>query len=116
MYKTKIDSFINYNFFNNTIDKDSKSDSPNNEGLKSTISSSSEKYNRIAENFISQIKMSQDDVLNNKKTDLDIQYEIVSNPEIVMENLTNRVNELEEMMSNLERSIGNWNIVTILFA
>ena len=113
MYKSKIDSFINYNFFNNTIDKDTKSDFLNNEGSKSAISSSSEKYNRITENFISQIKMSQDDVLNNKKTDLDIHYEIVSNPEIVMENLTNRVNELEEMMSNLERSIGNWNIVTI---
>ncbi len=114
LYKSKIDSFINYNVFNNTTGDGSSSDVSKDSGVKKEFTSLCEKYNRIAENLISQIKLSQNDIINNNVSDLNIQYEVVSNPEIIMENLTNRVNELEDMISNLERSIGNWNIVILL--
>ena len=111
-YKIKIDSFINYTVFNNTLATSANNrQSGNSHAGKEEYTSICEKYNRIAENLVSQIKLSQNDIINNNVSDLNINYEIVSNPEIIMENLTNRVNELEDMVSNLEQSIGNWNMV-----
>lgn len=111
LYKSKIDSFINYKHFNNTSESVNDVDLSTGASRKKEFTSLCEKYSRITENLISQIKLSQNDIIDNNVTDLNIQYEVISNPEIIMENLTNRVNELEDMISNLERSLGNWNIV-----
>jgi hypothetical protein len=115
LYKTKIDAFINYDVFNNldnlkNADEDDSASS--NSSTKNEFYSLFEKYNRITENLISQIKLSENDVINQNSRDINIKYEIYANPEMQMENLLNRITELEDLVTNLERTIGNWNIVS----
>jgi hypothetical protein len=112
LYKNKIDSFINYNIFHDTINENSSGDKDKSL-TKTEFISIVEKYDRLTENLISQIKLNQNDVLNNNKTDFNVQYEIIANAEYIMENLTQKVDDLEEIISNFEKCIGNWNIVRI---
>ncbi len=118
LYKTKIDAFINYDVFNKidseTDENSADSSKEKSEFLKKDFYSNFEKYNRITENLLSQIKQTEHDMIHKNTQDLNIKYEIFSNPEFQMENLQNRISELEELMSNLEKTIGNWNLVNNL--
>lgn len=38
-------------------------------------------------------------------------YEIYCNPENEIEILSSKLSEIEEMINNIEKSIGNWDIV-----
>lgn len=124
LYKTKIDAFLNYEMFNklsqqNQAEDDEKSDSGSvveNHSISSKnnladFNSNFEKYNRITENLISQIKLTENDYINKTNQDLIVKYEILANPEMQMENLLDRITELEDMINGLERTLGNWNIV-----
>jgi hypothetical protein len=124
LYKTKIDAFVNYDMFNkigmtNTTEEGSeKSDSGNENNsiiVKNEFFSVFDKYNRITENLISQIKLTENDLINKNWQDLNVKYEIYANPEMQMENLLNRITELEDMITNLERTIGNWSLVNLFY-
>lgn len=111
LYKTKIDAFINYDYFNESTSANDSMDNSKGEIQKKEFYNMFEKYDKITEHLISQIKLKQNDVINNKFDDFNIKYEIVANPEMEMETLLNRMTELEDMLSSLERSVGNWEIV-----
>lgn len=118
-YKSKVDAFINYDIFNNIHNPDflesegdadkSNSNNSSSDNIKN-FTSNFEKYNRITENLLNIIKASQDDVINGKET-FEVTYEILANPEKEIDNLTERINEMEDLINNLERTIGNWAIV-----
>jgi len=123
IYKSKVDAFINYDIFNNMhnpnflesegdLDK-SNSCNSSKENIKN-FSSNFEKYNRITENLLNIIKASQNDVINGHEN-FDFTYEIMANPEKEIDNLTERISEMEDLINNLERKIGNWAIVTFQF-
>jgi hypothetical protein len=107
LYKSKIDAFIDYNLFNKTNNDDSQADD------RKDFQSIFDKYNRLTENLITQVKQNEKDILNDKFNNFNIKYEICANPQLQMESLIERVDELEEMMNNLENNIGNWNIVIL---
>lgn len=111
LYKKKIDAFINYDIYNNLNEDDSSEKSPNNSISKVAFNSLFDKYNRLTENLLSQIKISENDILKNNSGDLNISYEIYANPEMQLETLNSRLNELEDMVNSLERSIGSWGSV-----
>jgi hypothetical protein len=117
LYKNKIDAFINYDIFNKLDEEEGKDDEEKDKSQsmsstkKEEFQSIFEKYNRITENLLSQIKLSQADVLNGVDPEFNIKYEICANPEQTMENLFSRISELEDMVNQLERAIGNWAIV-----
>jgi len=123
IYKSKVDAFINYDIFNNMhnpnflesegdLDK-SNSCNSSKENIKN-FSSNFEKYNRITENLLNIIKASQNDVINGHEN-FDFTYEIMANPEKEIDNLNERISEMEDLINNLERKIGNWAIVTFQF-
>jgi hypothetical protein len=118
IYKSKIDAFVDYNLFNNPgISDDNSEDHSNNGSMvvnKSEFTSIFEKYNRITDNLISIIKQYENDILNNNVANVNIKYEICSNPQIQMESLIERVGELEEKLSTLEKNLGNWDIVIFI--
>jgi hypothetical protein len=107
LYKSKLDAFINYNVYNKTADDSQSGDELDTKDFKSIF----DKYNRLTENLITHVKQNEKDILNNNFNDFNIKYEICSNPQMQMENLIERVGELEEMLNNLENNIGNWDIV-----
>lgn len=123
IYKSKIDAFINYDIYNNIhnpdfleaediADKSVSNNSVSKDNIKN-FSSNFEKYNRITENLLSIIKASENDVINGQEK-FSFSYEIFANPEKEIDNLTERINEMEDLINNLERTIGNWAIVIIL--
>lgn len=59
MYKTKIDAFVNYDLFNDQSGNDSdKSDISSDKSIKiKEFTSLFDKYNRVTENLISQVKV-----------------------------------------------------------
>ena len=99
IYKSKIDAFVDYNLFNNPGMSDDNSEGHSSNGSlevnKSEFTSIFEKYNRITDNLISIIKQYENDVLNNNVSNVNIKYEICSNPQIQMESLIERVGELD---------------------
>jgi hypothetical protein len=108
VYKRKIDAFVDYKIFNNE-----ESDNEDNIPSKNEFNSIFDKYNMITDNLISQIKHSQNDVLTNNTNTMNIKYEILANPEMQMESLIERISELEVILSDLEKNIGTWDIVSI---
>ena len=66
----------------------------------------------MTENLLNIIKTSENDVIQDLGK-YDFTYEIFANPEKEVDNLTGRINELEDQINNLERTIGNWAIVNI---
>lgn len=118
LYKTKIDAFIDYDIFNNINNPNyfeneevSNDDSVSSNSVKK-FSSNFEKYNRMTENLLNIIKTSENDVIQDLGK-YDFTYEIFANPEKEVDNLTGRINELEDQINNLERTIGNWAIVNL---
>jgi hypothetical protein len=119
LYKTKIDAFLNYDLFNKSskmVESDEegsqKSNSANNSAImKNEFNSIFEKYNRISDNLISQIKSAENGIINNQSENFHIKYEIVANPDLTIEHLTNKIAELEDKINYLEKAIGNWSIV-----
>ncbi len=119
LYKTKIDAFLNYDLFNKSskmVESDEegsqKSNSANNSAImKNEFNSLFEKYNRISDNLISQIKSAENGIINNQSENFHIKYEIVANPDLTIEHLTNKIAELEDKINYLEKAIGNWSIV-----
>jgi len=59
VYKTKIDAFVNYDLFNDQSGNDSdKSDISSDKSIKiKEFTSLFDKYNRVTENLISQVKV-----------------------------------------------------------
>lgn len=128
LYKSKIDAFINYEIFNKLHEDEDEDEDENSQKDKSESNNNSvitdnkqefvsvfEKYNRITQNLLSIVKMNENDILNNNFGDVNVKYEICSNPEMQIETLMNRLSELEDMVTTLERSIGNWNLVCIIY-
>jgi hypothetical protein len=115
LYKAKIDAFIDYNIFKKTDDDsidDDKSSLSTSKIDKKEFQSSFDKYVRITENLISQVKQNEKDILSNQLGgDFNIKYEICANPQMQMESLVEKIGQLEDMMNNLENNIGNWDIV-----
>ncbi len=121
VYKSKIDAFVNYDIYNNIHNPDflesednyDKFSSQNSNISKDEIknfSSNFDKYNRITENLLSIIKSSENDVIKGEEK-FSFSYEIFANPEKEIDNLTERINEMEDQINNLERTVGNWAIV-----
>jgi hypothetical protein len=111
LYKSKIDAFIDYGIYAKTTDD---SGNASDDSISSTnFQSIFEKYTRLTENLITQVKQHEVGVLNNKGGNFNIKYEICANPQLQMESLIERVGELEEMMNNLENNIGIWDIVNV---
>lgn len=133
--KHKIDAFINYDLFNridesdNSSDEeesnedksnDSKGDEDKSEGSqkesksednKDKVYSKFERYSRITNNLLSQIKQFENDLTEGKeKINQKVDYKVVSNPITEMETLTNRVGELEDLINKLEKTVGNWDM------
>ncbi len=50
--------------------------------------------------------------MNQEKGSSNVLYEIYGNPENEIEILSSKLSEIEEMINNIEKSIGNWDIVT----
>lgn len=122
IYKSKVDAFINFDIFNNIhnpeflesegdLDK-SNSINSSKDNINKTFTSNFEKYNRITENLLNIIKSSQNDVINGQDK-YAFTYEILANPEKEIDNLSERINEMEDLINTLERTIGNWAIVII---
>ncbi len=119
LYKTKIDAFLNYDLFNKSSkleesdeEGSQKSNSANNSVvMKNEFNSLFEKYNRISDNLISQIKSAENGIINNQSENFNVKYEIVANPDLTIEHLTNKIAELEDKINYLEKAIGNWGIV-----
>jgi len=119
IYKSKVDAFVNFELFNNihnpdyleneeSLDK-STSNNSSRDNIKN-FSSNFEKYTRLTENLLSVIKASENDVINGQEK-YDFTYEIFANPEKEIDNLTERINVMEDLINNLERVVGNWAIV-----
>jgi predicted RNA-binding protein with RPS1 domain len=52
--------------------------------------------------------------LNQEKGANSVIYEIYGNPENEIEILSTKLSEVEELINNIEKSIGNWDIVNLL--
>ena len=139
--KHKIDAFINYDLFNridesDNSDDDEESNKSNNskeededksqksgegsqnesksEDNKDKVYSKFERYSRITNNLLSQIKQFENDLTEGKeKINSKVDYKVVSNPITEMETLTNRVGELEDLINKLEKTVGNWDMFKI---
>lgn len=119
LYKTKIDAFINFDLYNNRNNpnylEDDESNQSNSNSASSidnikNFSSNFEKYNRITENLLNIIKNAENDSINGEPKH-SIIYEVFSNPDKELDNLGERISELDEVLNNVERVIGNWSIV-----
>jgi hypothetical protein len=118
LYKTKIDAFINFDIFNNRNNHDyleegenlEEASSENSKDDKKNFSSNFDKYNRITENLLNIIKNSENDTIAGIGKH-SIVYEVFSNPEKELDNLGERISELDEYLNNIERMIGNWSNV-----
>ena len=127
--KNKVDAFINYNYFNSLdeIESDSEekddlsSENSGNEGEekekkkeekkpKEKVYSIFGKYTRISENLLNKLKNINNDILNNEIKNQQIIYKLNSNPDNQLIILNNKLNELGNLITNLEKTIGNWNL------
>jgi hypothetical protein len=127
--KNKVDAFINYNYFNSLdeIESDSEekddlsSENSGNEGeekekkkeekkTKEKVYSIFGKYTRISENLLNKLKNINNDILNNEIKNQQIIYKLNSNPDNQLIILNNKLNELGNLITNLEKTIGNWNL------
>ena len=83
LYKTKIDAFLNYELFNqndedmNNSQEEERSHNSSVSVTKKEFPSLFDKYNRITENLLSQIKLKENDVLSNNFSDFNVKYEII---------------------------------------
>lgn len=135
--KQKIDAFINYDLFNRIDESDQSSDEDEEENLNESKSQKSEKseegskkeeddenkekvysiferYSRITNNLLSQIKQFENDLTEGKETiNTKVNYKVISNPITEMETLTSRVGDLEDLINSLEKTIGNWEVFKI---
>ena len=111
----KIDAFINFDIFNNRNNFDYLEEGENQQGRNSenskddikNFSSNFDKYNRITENLLNIIKNAENDTIEGLAKH-SIVYEVISNPEKELDNLGERISELDEVLNNIERMIGNW--------
>lgn len=120
LYKTKIDAFINFDIFNNRNNSNYLEEGENSQSVSENsvvsqddvknFSSNFGKYNRITENLINIIKNAENDTITGESKH-SIVYEVYANPEKELDNLGERISELDEVLNNLERMIGNWSIV-----
>lgn len=131
--KNKIDAFINYDLFNRIDESDQSSDEDEEENSnesksqkseerskkeedenKEKVYSTFERYSRITNNLLSQMKQFENDLTEDKEAiSTKVNYKIISNPITEMETLTSRVGDLEDLINSLEKTIGNWEMFKI---
>jgi hypothetical protein len=111
--KKKLDAFINYDLFNKRNDSDEeeeeeeeKKENKNNNTEK--YYSIYDKYDRLSDNLLSKIKDIENNILNDKNKE--IEYKIECNPSNNLNSLSKKLNELEILISNLEKKVGNWDL------
>ena len=110
--KKKLDAFINYDLFNKRNDseeeeeEEEKKENKNNNTEK--YYSIYDKYDRLSDNLLSKIKDIENNILNDKNKE--IEYKIECNPSNNLNSLSKKLNELEFLISNLEKKVGNWDL------
>ena len=113
--KNKIDAFINYDLFNSrnevSQEKENKEENKENEVNENNekLYSLYDKYDRLSDNLLMKIKDIENNIINDNNNN-EIEYTIESNPSNNLNILINRLNELEESLSDLEKKIGNWDL------
>ena len=119
LYKTKIDSFIDYNIFNNKESTDRSHSNEINDSQSSAnpkqLTSLNEHNDILTKGLIAKLKIIEDEFTNNNnKNNLEsVQYQILASPENEIQTLGCRLNSLDTEISNLERSIGDWSLVSL---
>ena len=106
--KKKIDAFIDYDLFNNRNEDDSNNKEKNDENNEK-LYSLYDKYDRLSDNLLMKIKDIENNIINENNHN-EIEYKIESNPSNNLNVLINSLNELEELISDLEKKIGNWDL------
>lgn len=121
-YKSKVDSFIDYKIFektaNDKIEEDgsaSFNDDSKASTSKQELNSINQKNEILTKTLISKVKLIEQQLVETKDSNLNIKYEIISSPENDIESLASKLNNLDTQISNLERTIGEWSLVSILF-
>lgn len=111
LYKSKLDSFIDYKVFSNKDESDqenSKNSIKNEKNFKSL-----NEYNSIlTNNIISRVKMIEEEIQNTGKSNSCVQYELLVSPEFEIETLTERLTNIDMEITQLERTIGDWSLVS----
>ena len=113
--KNKIDAFINYDLFNSrnevSQEKENKEENKENEVNENNekLYALYDKYDRLSDNLLMKIKDIENNIINDNNNN-EIEYTIESNPSNNLNILINRLNELEESLSDLEKKIGNWDL------
>lgn len=132
--KKTIDAFINYTLLNKGEESEENNDSDESDGQdahytaennsnkkednKETQSISTEenpkyysayeRYNRLSENLLSQVKQLENDLIAGNNKDSKIEYEITMNKVTEEEDLNNRLNALEDSITHIEKDVGKW--------
>lgn len=124
LYKTKLDSFVNYKVFedrNSYEDLNCNDNNKANNNLShSKSSTNNNNYNSLskrndilANDLLSKIKIMEEQMLTSKDNKDSIEYQIIASPEEEIETLETKLNELDSEISNLENTIGEWSLVRI---
>ena len=110
--KKKLDAFINYDLFNKRNDSEEEEEEEEKKENKNNITekyySIYDKYDRLSDNLLSKIKDIENNILNDKNKE--IEYKIECNPSNNLNSLSKKLNELEFLISNLEKKVGNWDL------
>lgn len=118
--KKTVDAFINYNLLNSNKEEDkddsdqkdyvleNKSSDSNNKDK--TLYSTYERYNRLSNNLLSQVKQLENDLANGEEGKSKIEYEILMKKMTEIEEMNSTLVELEERITYMEREIGDWEL------
>ena len=110
--KKKLDAFINYDLFNKRNDSEEEEEEEEEKENKNNNTekyySIYDKYDRLSDNLLSKIKDIENNILNDKNKE--IEYKIECNPSNNLNSLSKKLNELEILISNLEKKVGNWDL------
>ena len=112
--KKKLDAFINYDLFNKRKDSEEEEEEEEEEKKENKNNNTEkyysiyDKYDRLSDNLLSKIKDIENNILNDKNKE--IEYKIECNPSNNLNSLSKKLNELEFLISNLEKKVGNWDL------
>ena len=115
LYKSKLDSFLNYKVFESK-QKNDESGSIHNESNISLsevkLKSLNESNDILTKNLIEKVKIIEENMQTSKDDSMTVQYKIYASPEFELETLSGKLNNLDLELTNLERIIGDWSLVS----
>lgn len=123
--KKTVDAFINYNLLNSKDEEDKDDTEANQYSLNNKLSnktdnntttqdkivySSYERYNRLSNNLLSQVKQLENDLINGEEEKAKIEYAVIMKKVSKIAEINKTIAELEDRITYMEKSIGEWEL------